>query len=86
MKYRLVDPDDNHYGTYDRSIVCRLCKIKGSEETPFHLASECLRIWHARWELLGCYSFEGDDVLRWEPKSLLEFFKRFDLENKPNSL
>ena len=86
MRYNLQDPDDNHTGTFDDRIMCRLCQLPGREETPYHLARECLRIWGTRREILGGYSFEGDELFNWEPKPLLEFFKHFDLENKPNSL
>ena len=86
MEYKLQDPDDNHTKPFDKSIICRLCKLNGRAETPYHLATECLRVWHSRRELLGGYCFDTEDILRWEPRSLLEFFKRFDLENKPNTL
>ena len=86
MQYTLHDPDDNHQGEYDRDIVCRLCKLPGKEETPFHMATECLGAWQARRDILGSYSFEGEQVFRWKPKPLLKFFKHFDLENKANSL
>ena len=42
MQYILHDLDDNHQGDYDRKIICQLCKLSGKEETPFHLARECL--------------------------------------------
>ena len=86
MEYRLKDPDDNFTGDFDRSITCRICKLRGREETPLHLAKECLGAWDQRRHLLGCYSYESEDIIPWEPRPLLEFFKRFDLENKPNSL
>ena len=85
-QYELKDPDDCHTGDFDRQITCRICKLKGREETPYHLAAECLGAWQARWEYLGCYSMEKDEVLHWDPPTLLQFFKHFDLENKPNTL
>ena len=86
MLYTLQDPDDNFEGDMDRAVICRLCKLPGREETPYHLATECLRIWNARRQLLGGYCFEADEVFQWKPLELLEFFKTFDLENKPNTL
>ena len=86
MRYQMVDPDDNHTGPFDREITCRLCKLNGREETPSHLAKECLAAWSARRDMLGCYSYENEDILPWDPISLLKFFKHFDLENKPNTL
>ena len=86
MRYNLHDPDDNHKGSFDRDVMCRLCQLNGREETPFHLATECLAAWKARYYYLGGYSFESEDTLRWDPSDLLQFFKHFDLENKPNKL
>ena len=86
MKYSLKDPDDNHEGDHDRQITCRLCKLAGKEETPFHLATECLAAWKTRMHYLGCYSLESEEVPEWKPDDLLKFFKHFDLENKPNTL
>ena len=83
-KYNLEDPDDNFQGTYDKEIVCRLCQLKGTEETPFHLLQNCLATWSARRELLGSYTFEGERIITWEPMALVRFYKEFDLENKPN--
>ena len=82
----MLDPDDNYTGDFDRQITCRISKLKGKEETPYHLAAECLGAWQERREFLGCYSIEQDEILKWEPLSLLEFFKHFDLENRPNAL
>ena len=86
MQYKLLDPDDRHTGTFDCQITCRLCKLKGNGETPFHLATQYLRAWRARWDYLGCYSMESEEIPNWEPTGLLQFFKHFNLENKPNSL
>ena len=86
MQYELKDPDDCHKGAFDRGITCRICKLKGNEETPFHLAFDCLGAWNTRRRLMGCYSRTSDDPPTWDPLSLLEFFKHFDLENKPNTL
>ena len=86
MAYNMTDPDDNYDKSFDRQVTCRLCKLKGREETPFHLVSECLGAWRARMTYLGCYSMEKVNPISWEPTSLLQFFKHFDLENKPNTL
>ena len=69
---------------FDRDVMCRLCQLSGREETPYHLATECLAAWRTRYDHLGGYSFESEDTLRWDPSDLLQFFKHFDLENKPN--
>ena len=82
--YTMEDPDDNHAGPYDDEVMCRLCQLKGTEETPFHLIRDCLATWETRRELLGSYTFEGERIITWEPMALVRFFKRFDLENKPN--
>ena len=86
MKYNLVDPDDESGPGIDRDQVCRLCKIKSKAETPHHMATECLRIWRTRWDKLGYPCFANDDSFNWKAGQLLEFFKHFDLENKPNTL
>ena len=86
MKYSLVDPDDDEKEPLDWDVICRLCQIKSTEETPLHLMAECLAAWEPRLELFGCYSLANESPLQWSPKALLQFFKRFDLENKPNSL
>ena len=86
MEYHLADPDDQLSDPEDWEVICRLCKLKNTEETPYHLATSCLGAWSTRMRLLGSYSFEGEDIFRWKPTSLLQFFKHFDLENKPNSL
>ena len=86
MRYHLRDPDDNHVGAFDNEVTCRLCKLDGKEETPHHLATECLGAWRTRFDLLGYYSFGREDQFDWDPAALLKFFKHYDLENKPNWL
>ena len=83
-RYSLQDPDDNHTGQYNDDITCRLCQLKGTEETPFHLLQSCLATWETRRELLGSYTFEGERIITWEPMALVRFYKKFDLENKPS--
>ena len=59
---------------------CKLCKIKGSEETPYHLVMECPYTWKGRADLLGSYTPNRYDLLQWEPDRLVTFFKRYNLE------
>ena len=76
--FHLADPDKKSGGLHDEEIVCRLCQLRGTEETPHHLYSTCLRSWITRRELTGSYSFEREDILEWKPQALLEFFKHID--------
>ena len=80
----MVDPDDNFTGYSNPDITCRLCKLKGREETPYHIMKDCLGAWRQRRELMGSYTFEHVDLINWNPDALLGLFKHFDLENKPN--
>ena len=82
-RYELNDPDDT-FTTDDEEVRCRLCKLRGKEETPIHIFKECLAVWRQRRENFGEYTFENDDLLRWEPASLVGFFKEIDLENRQN--
>ena len=82
--YEMEDPTDTFQGEADDDIRCRLCQLRGTEETPFHLFRTCLAAWEARRELLGHYIFEGERLVAWEPMPLVRFFKHYDLENKPN--
>ena len=59
---------------------CKLCKIKGSEETPYHLVMECPYTWKGRADLLGSYTPNRYELLQWEPDRLVTFFKRYNLE------
>ena len=86
MKYSLVDPDDGTEEQPDWDVICRLCQLTNTEETPLHLIRECLAAWKTRLELFGCYCLADETPLTWSQKALLQFFKHFDLENKPNSL
>ena len=83
-KYQMENPEDSCTTEKDAEIRCRLCNIKGREETPFHLFTECLAAWYSRWEIFGNYTFENEESVPWDPKQLVRFFKKFDLENKPN--
>lgn len=67
-----------------RNIQCRVCKLESKEETPFHLARDCLPLWRARWEAMGQYIFETDEEMTWDPKTLAGYFDKINLENKPN--
>ena len=68
----------------DEEIRCRLCNLKGKTETPFHMVTECLTLWRKRWEHFGHFSLEGDEHISWDPKTLVGFFRKIDLENKTN--
>ena len=57
----------------------------GKRGNPVPLGKGMPRAWQTRIDILGSYSYEGEQVFRWKPKPLLEFFKYFDLENKANS-
>ena len=62
--------------------VCRLCETKGSEETPFHIATECPYTWRGRGELYRSHTPGEDRLLSWEPTELVRFFNRYNLENR----
>ena len=81
--YDMKDPDD-HDVSDDPEVRCRLCRLKGKEETPYHIVTECLAIWHSRWSNLGHYTFETCDHFDWDPTKLVGYLKEIDLENKPN--
>ena len=57
-RYNMQDPEDVVL-TDDEEIRYRLCNLKGKEETPMHMVSECLPLWRKRWEHLGHYDLEG---------------------------
>ena len=82
--YKLHDPDtDKNWGIGSTKNMCRLCKLHGTEETPFHLLTECLRTWALRRQVFGFYTFEGEEHFTgWRPKQIVEFFSKLDLENK----
>ena len=68
--YKLQDNDDNHQG---HDLTFRLCQLKGTEKTLFHLLQSCLAKWQTRRELMGSYTLEGEWILAWEPMSLVRF-------------
>ena len=50
-QYTMQDPE--HKGkAVAEAIQCRLCKCEDKEETPYHLARECLPLWRKRWETM----------------------------------
>ena len=63
------------YGT------CRLCQLKGMEETPFHLVLNCPYTWRGRADLFGEYDPSPETFANWDPADLAQFFARYDLEN-----
>ena len=74
--YTLVDPNEaRFFGT------CKLCRIKGSEETPYHLVMECPYTWRGRVDLLRDYDPNSVSLQKWEPSQLVAFFKRYNLED-----
>ena len=81
-QYKLNDPDDGHIGKEDIDIRCRLCDLRGSEETPFHILKDCLAVWRERRDYFGTYTFEGTEFIDWSPEALVGYFKKLDLENK----
>ena len=85
-QYNIQDPDELKYKHHpdDYAIRCRLCKIKGSQETPTHIFKECLGVWRERLQFFGNYCHDNEEYTSWNPSSLLGFFKTLDLENKPN--
>ena len=85
QKYTLDDPE--HVAEEDDpEIRCRLCNLKGKQETPYHLLKECLRIWRLRYEMFGIYTLENEEIIHWSPARLVDFYKKLDLENRPNQL
>ena len=83
-RYELTDPDELIFDNDDSDIRCRLCKLIGRVETPYHILQDCLAAWGERRNLLGEYTFEGQEYICWEPSALVRFFKTYDLENQPN--
>ena len=81
--YLLDDPEEVDTPD-DEETRCRLCKIKGKEETPIHVVQECLAVWRSRWNYLGHYTLEGEEHIKWDPNSLVGFLRELDLENQPN--
>ena len=65
-------------------IRCRICDLKGKEETPMHMISECLPLWRDRWENFGHFDLEREEYISWEPAALVGFVRKFEFENKPN--
>ena len=65
--------------------ACRLCKIRGSEETPVHLALDCPYTWRGRAELFRKHEINIHDLSKWEPEDLVRFFTRYNLEKEDNT-
>ena len=81
-QYKLIDPDDRFEGSEDIDIRCRLCDLKGSVETPYHILKDCLAVWRESREMFRTYTYEGTDHIDWSPEALVGYFKKLDLENK----
>ena len=74
--YDEVDPNEaRFFGT------CKLCKINGNEETPYHLVMECPYTWRGRADLLEDHNPNSFSLSKWEPDKLVAFFKRYNLED-----
>ena len=80
-RYSLDDPEETNEAD-DEEIRCRLCKLKGKEETPIHIFRDCLAPWQTRWSHLGHYTFEKEEYVNWEPTQLVGYFRKLDLENQ----
>ena len=83
QQYQLTDPEPLGI-IVKEEVQCRICRREDKEETPYHIARDCLPLWRKRWEATGYYTYNDDDVLNWDPKALAGYFDSIDLENKPN--
>ena len=80
--YIYKDPEDNHTGHFDDQTLCRLCRLKGRQETPMHILLECNAAWRERMQYFKFHVLERDEILNWEPEQLVGFFKSLDVENR----
>ena len=71
-----VDLDSPGY-----AVACRLCRMHGSTETPFHLLSVCNATWRERRDHLHTYNSINAPYTTWRPKQLVGFYKALNLEN-----
>ena len=84
MKYSMENPAEDPTIMDDPDTRCRLCDIKGNQETPMHMVRDCPATWNKRWECFGYYKFNEEEIIDWNPEKLIGFYKHFDLENKIN--
>ena len=83
----VIENADNILDTVDISkdkhnAICRLCHLRGMEETPLHLVLKCPATWKERAELFGKYEVNEVDLPTWEPDKLIEFFTHYNLEQE----
>ena len=64
------------------SAICRLCQLRGMEETPLHLVLECPATWKERAELFMKHEVNNVDLLSWKPDRLVRFFAHYNLEQE----
>ena len=60
--------------------VCKLCKLRGREETPYHVLMECPYTWRGRAEVFGEHDPSPTTFAEWEPARIVSFFTRYNLE------
>ena len=85
MQYDLTHPEEIEESANGWKYRCRLCQLKGTEETPLHLYRDCYAVWRERLQSFNQAIFTDERCMaEWEPKVLVTFFNRLDLENKEN--
>ena len=72
--------DEVDTNKHKHRTICRLCKLRGMEETPLHLALDCPVTWRERAELFRKYEVNDVDLHSWEPDALVRFFTHYNLE------
>ena len=80
--YMLHDPNDDHVGQFDTQTICRLCKLKGRQETPTHILLDCDAAWRERRVFFKHHKLEKEEIHNWKPEDLVGFFKSLDVENR----
>ena len=78
--YKLRDPEEDTSIPHNPDAMCRLCKLPGKEETPWHLLTDCPKVCLLRRTTLGYLL--GEVGTRWKPEQLVRFFDKINLENK----
>ena len=70
-----IDTDlAENYGT------CRLCKMKGSKESPSNILLECPYTWQGQAELCNMYDINYIPT-NWEPAKLVQFYACYTRKN-----
>ena len=62
--------------------MCRLCKLKGRQETPTHILLECDAAWRERRTFFRYHKLEKEEIRNWKPEDIVGFFKSLDVENR----